>query len=501
MPDIHAIRVMHQRGVAKRSIARQLGVSRKTVDKYTAAEYVVPVSPRLHLAQPRPAPKMDRWKPLIDRWLAQDEQAPRKQRRTARRMYRDLAAEGAAVSEESVRRYVAARKGARAQEAFVPLEFAKGEMAQGDFGHAVVMLAGQQQQLPFFAIRLMASGVSFVKMYSHEKLEAILDGMVSALSFLGGVPAKCTFDNAGTLVHQVLAGGKRLQTPEFKALQAHYGFEAVFANLGRGNEKGGVENLVQWAQRNLFSPVPQASDLNQLNERLARQCLEDAKRRHRPEHGPLVADLWEQEQSHLRPLPARPFPACRHRYVRVDKCLIADYDSAHYSAPAAYSRKTLMLRAFWDRIELEESGRLVAFHDRQPPGHSSLQLSHYLPVLERKPHAVSHAAVIAHGEPAIARYRDEFLAAQPEAYREMVAILGLSEAAGLVRLRAALERASVCHAYDLASIQALLATDEPEQAPAVLPDAYAGRWPQAEVATVSCQAYAWLQDAAGGQGQ
>jgi hypothetical protein len=338
-------------------------------------------------------------------------------------------------------------------------------------------------------------------MYPHEKLEAFLDGVVSALSFVGGVPAQMMFDNAGTLVREVLGGGKRVQTPEFKALQAHYGFEAVFANLGRGNEKGGVEHLVQWAQRNLFSPVPVAASLDELNQWLARQCMRDAERRRRSAGGPLIAELWEKEQARLGTLPPRPFPACRRRYVRVDKCLITDYDNAHYSAPASYVRKTLTLQAFWDHVELAEEGRVVAVHDRMPPGQSSLQLSHYLPVLERKPHAVSHAAVIAHGAPAIARYRDEFLAARPEDYREMVAILRLSEVAGLQRLTAALEKAAVAHVYDIASIQALLAMDEPDQVPPTLPAVYEGRWPKAEVATVSCQSYAWLQGAAGGEAQ
>lgn len=53
---------------------------------------------------------------------------------------------------------------------------------------------------------------------------------------------------AGSVRH-VLGGGRRVQTPECNALQAHYGFEAVFANPARNNEKGGVENLVQCARR------------------------------------------------------------------------------------------------------------------------------------------------------------------------------------------------------------------------------------------------------------
>jgi hypothetical protein len=251
---------------------------------------------------------------------------------------------------------------------------------------------------------------------------------------------------------------------------------------------------VQWAQRNLFSPVPRAGCLDELNRILLEQCLQDARTRRRGDDGPLVADLWEKELAHLAPLPAKPFPACRNRFVRADKCLLVDYDRAHYSAPATYAGKSLLLRAFWDRIELADQGRVVAVHERKARGASSLQLAHYLPVLVRKPHAVSHAAVIAHGAPAIARYRDEFLAARPEAYREMVAILRLSETAGLDRLTAALAVASTHHAYDITSVEAILAMDRPTQQPPALPEQVLARWPQAELAPVDAAAYAWHTD-------
>ena len=71
-------------------------------------------------------------------------------------------------------------------------------------------------------------------------------------------------DNDSALVREILAGGRRLMAPEFQALAAHYGFTAVFANPASGNEKGGVEHLVQWAQRNLFSPVPEAASLGEM---------------------------------------------------------------------------------------------------------------------------------------------------------------------------------------------------------------------------------------------
>jgi transposase len=502
VPDIQSIRVMTQRGIPIREIARLLRVSRKTVRKYAAPGYVVAPKPKQDMKKPRRSPQMDRWKPMLTEWVAHDEKEPRKQRRTARRMHEQLVEEhGANVSEASVRRFVGYLRGARVREAYVPLKFAPGSMMQVDFGHADVIIAGQRRTLPFIAARLMASTVSFVKTFGHAKLEAWMDGINSALSFFGGVPAQATFDNDSTLVVEILAGGRRLQTPEFRALAAHYGCEAVFANPRRGNEKGGVEHLVQWAQRNLFSPVPEAGSLGELNERLSRQCLRDAERRRRD--GRLVSDLWEAEQPHLGTLPPVPFAACRRRFARVDKTLLVAYDGVRYSVPADYAQKPLLLRAFWDRIEIADGERTVAVHDRRVSVDApSLQLEHYLPVLARKPRAVTHAAVIAHGAPEVARYRDEFLRTRPEAVREMVAILGLTQEVGLPALSAALAVASRHHAYDIESVRAVMAMGADRQTRPPLAESLLQRWPEAPVQAVDPAAYAWLTEtAAGGEAE
>ena len=143
-----------------------------------------------------------------------------------------MATYGAEVSEITVRRYVASRKQERARQAFVPLEFPLGSMAEVDFGRALFGIGDVEEVCLFFALRLMASGVSFVKVFPHEKLESMLDGIASGLAFLGGVPRQLMFDNTSVIVREILGGGLRIQTPEFKALAAHYGFEAVFTNPG-----------------------------------------------------------------------------------------------------------------------------------------------------------------------------------------------------------------------------------------------------------------------------
>ena len=59
----------------------------------------------------RPSPAIDGWATVIDAWLIADEDAPRKQRHTARRIWQRLVGEHqATLSEVTVSRYVARRR-------------------------------------------------------------------------------------------------------------------------------------------------------------------------------------------------------------------------------------------------------------------------------------------------------------------------------------------------------------------------------------------------------
>ncbi len=55
--------------------------------------------------------------------------------------------------------------------------------------------------------------------------------------------------------------------------KAYYSFTALFCNPDSGNEKGGVEGLVGFARRNYMVPVPKADNLEELNEKILRQCI------------------------------------------------------------------------------------------------------------------------------------------------------------------------------------------------------------------------------------
>ncbi len=192
-----------------RALARRFGVHRRDVRQALA----FPVPPGRKRPE-RPAPSLDRWKPLIDGWLEADRSAPRKQRHTARRVWQRLVEEhGAQVGESTVRRYVAEvrrRMEVPLGEVMVPQHHPLGEEAEVDFGTATVHLAGVPVDVSMFVMRLSASGRGYVRAYLNEAQEVFLDGHVRAFEHFGGVPRRIRYDNLKAAVVRVLKGRDRM---------------------------------------------------------------------------------------------------------------------------------------------------------------------------------------------------------------------------------------------------------------------------------------------------
>jgi len=97
---------------------------------------------------------------LLEDWLKTDSQRPRRERRTARRLYEGLQREGYAGAYDSVQRFVRhwkAEKRPSLTQAFVPLSFLPGAKYQFDWSHEVVVLGGVAQTVKVAHFRLCYS--------------------------------------------------------------------------------------------------------------------------------------------------------------------------------------------------------------------------------------------------------------------------------------------------------------------------------------------------------
>lgn len=445
MVDIEFIRKKHfVEGWPIRKISRQLQVSRQTVRKALASAEI----PKYKLKGPRPCPVMDPYREVVEKWLAEDEKAPIKQRHTAKRIYKRLEDEYRFEGGESTVRHFVAGLRQRQPEVFIPLEAAWGQQAQLDWGQALVRMAGEPVVAHVFCLRMRASQVPFAWACPTEKLEAFLEGHRRGFEWLGGVPAECVYDNPKTAVVRILAGPERVEHSLFSSLRAHYLFDSLFCRPGEAHEKGSVENLVGHVRRNALVPVPEVASWQELNAHLLAWC-EAERDRHRRE--------WEQERKGLRPLPLRPFRCALSRMAQVSKLSLVTVDRSRYSVPCRLVGQTVTVSVFTDRIEVHKGQERVAVHLRSHhSGETILELEHYLPALERKPRAASHAAVVSQLPPVYAAVRDRLCHAHKEGYRDFAALLLLHQEFGAEAVRSALEEGLARDCLEPTAVRQLL---------------------------------------------
>ena len=462
--DIYGIRALRARGWSERRIAQELGIARKTVKKYAEADEA---QPRYRQRTTRAKPVIAPVRALIDQWLEDDTHAPPKQRHTAQRIWERLTGPPYSdqIASSTVRLYVQHARSTH-REAFVPLAFGFGH-AQADWGAAEVVVAGVRHDAIFFVLRLDTSEDAFVQIFPTQRTEAVYEGHVRAFAHFEGVPPTILYDNATTLVAHVLRGRDREETAGFLALRAHYGFAADFCQPGLkgAHEKGGVENGIGWARRNLLVPVPVAESWDVLNAGLAERCRTRRGRTHTREAA-TVGAVWEQEHAHLLSLPRVPFACCQVAVAKVNRYAMVTYDRNRYSVPTALVGRSVTLSAFVDRIEVVDGARVVAAHSRSyERDREVLAVEHYVDLLGRKPGAVAHGRIFGNLEEPYAQLRAWCLAQTPPATREFVAVLRLWEDFGRVVVTEALVHAQAVGVYRAATVRQLCLRARPENAP------------------------------------
>lgn len=393
MDQYEFIRVAHRRyGKSIRQIARETGHSRVTVRKALSGQ-----QPEYRMKKPRRAPVMDAYRWVIDAWIKGDEDRPRKQRHTAKRIYDRLVDEyDFKGSDTTVRHFVRKRKselGMGRIEAMVPLSPDRPGEAEVDWGEALVDMDGVMKKVYLFCMRPRQSGKPFVRAYPKQSQEMFFDAHIHAFAYYGGVFPEIIYDNLKAVVAKVLRGQKREEQYRFKLFKAHYSFKARYCNVARGNEKGGVEGLVKTARRNLLVPIPEVADFEALNQLLLEGCERMSERvlSGREEERPIEA-LFEEEKPVLIPLPSEPFVADKQVTAKVDKYQTVRVEGVRYSVPTRYVGLRVAVAVGCAMVVVSWGMQVIARHKRCfTSGRWTLNPLHYLELLHHKIGALEHA--------------------------------------------------------------------------------------------------------------
>ena len=446
MEDYTYIRTAHYKyGQTIRKINRDTGIARPTIRRALAGH-----PPSYQLQEVRDKPVMSSYLEVIAKWLLDDKSAPAKQRHTAKRIYDRLVAECQFHgSESTVRKTVRQLKEELHlvyHEAFIPSDPAKRDGAEVDWGEVCLTINGVEQKVYMFCLRAKFSGKIFVKLYPVMLQECFFNGHSEAFGHFGGVFAELVYDNLTSAVKKVLRGKGRVEQAAFVAFRAHYCFAPIFCNVGKGNEKGGVEGLVCFVRHNFLTPLPQFESLNQANDYLLAKCI--AHDAHRTQGQALtIGELFAHERTRLLPL-QKPYNCYKLIEATVDKYLTVQVMTNRYSVPSKYAGQHVTVELGLYDVRITQQNQVIAKHERSFHKQQwRLDPWHYLEVLRRKSRAFKSSMVLTametnwspvvkqlweiqvgkHGETAGTKdFLDTMLFFQDKDYADMIAVIELA---------------------------------------------------------------------------
>ena len=388
-------RLYYRDGVTLSEIARRTSLSRNTIKKWLKAPEGAEPKYRRKPVCKILAPYAER----LFRALEVDSRRPKRDRRTAKKLFEEIRAEGFVGSYCRVTEFVRDWRGkGTSVKAYVPLKFELGEAYQFDWSEEGLVVGGVYRKLQVAHLKLCASRAFVVIAYPSQGHEMLFDAHTRAFAALGGIPKRGIYDNMKTAVDKVNKGKGRIVNPRFASMASHYLFDPDFCNVAAGWEKGIVEKNVQDSRRRIWQDAAKRrfGSFLELNLWLLERCNALWKEIRHPEYeGLSVADMLEHERAHLMPM-LTPFDGYVESLNRVSSTGLVAVARNRYSVPCEFVGQRVSARLYPEHIDIVCSDAIVASHRRIPDrGQTVYDWRHYIPLLERKPGALRNGAPFA----------------------------------------------------------------------------------------------------------
>ncbi len=341
---------LHQKQLKPTQISRNLSLDLRTV-----LHWIEEGAYRLR-ETPKRESKLDPYKPQILRWLEQHQY-------TGVQILQRLREDGYEGGRSILQEYISVIR-PRKFKAYLTLSFAPGECAQVDWGqYGSVPVGSTQRRLSFFVMVLCYSRMMYVEFTVLQSMEHFLACHQNAFNFFGAVPENIMVDNLKSAVIRRMIGQAPVFNLRYLDFANHHGFTIKACGVGKGNEKGRVENAVGYVKKNFLGglEIPDFSTVNPAArhwmDSIANIRVHGATRKQ-------PIELFKVEKPAMRPLPEAPYEVAVSRMVRATNRFRVNLDANRYSVPAEYAGQRLALKAYPDRLCIYHNAQLIAQHPR-----------------------------------------------------------------------------------------------------------------------------------------
>jgi transposase len=464
-----AIRGLHQKGWSKRRIARELGIHRQTVSRYSEGGSKctgISIAGSGEESDSKSVVAREPAESIAGRfgrksWCRPFEEAIGSKMEaglSAQRIYQDLVEEkGFAGSYQSVGRFVRRLKARQPQRVW-RIECEPGEEMQVDFGLGapIEQSDGKTRRSWVLRVLLSYSRKAYSEAVMRQDTESFLRCLENALRHFGGVPLLLNIDNLKAAVLKADWFDPQIN-PKLADFCRHYRIHVMPCRPRMPQHKGKVERGVSYLRGNALKGRRFRS-LAEENAFLSRWEENVADKRIHGTTCKQVAARFEEERPYLQPLPASLFPCYQEARRNVSRDSFVEVQRAFYEAPPEYIGRQVWVR--WDsrcvRI-FNERMEQVQIHARLEAGKFSRILGvagMSAPVLSSCRWWVERAALLGQ---ACGQWAQASVDRRgPEALRSIMGLCGLVKKHTAAALDAACQKALKAEARRLKDIKRLL---------------------------------------------
>jgi transposase len=343
--DYAVIESLNERGIYLKDIAVELEVHPRTVKR--ALQRGGAPKPERKVAPS----KLDPYKVQVDKLLGDGVW-------NSMVILREIQALGYEGGRTMLRLYIQPKRVLRPGRATVRFETEPGKQLQSDWGEVVVEIAGVRCKVYFIVNELGYSRRFHFWCAESQDAEHTYEGLIHSFEYLGGVTQEVLVDNQKSAVLQASNSGSPKFNERFVDLAKHYGFTPRACRPYRARTKGKDERMVGYVKQNFFVRYRSFESWVHMNQLAEVWLREEADPRLQGTVKEVVAERFEREKPHLKPLPRVRYDTSYFEYRQAAWDGYIDVRGNRYSVPAALVGQRVAVRIGLD-------GLLRVFHTDQ----------------------------------------------------------------------------------------------------------------------------------------
>ena len=431
--DKAAIIRLKEQGLSNRGVARELGIDKKTVNKYwneykdnlkklnetTDATEISKIQENITSAPKYNSENRIRRKVTpeflnaLEKILEDEEKKVKvlgthKQALTKQQIYELLKKQGFSLSYSTVVLEMKRIKNS-GKECFIRQDYDFGDRLEYDFGEVKLVINGITKKYYIAVLSSPAGNFRWCYLYDNCKKDVFLDSHVRFFEMIGGVWKEVVYDNMRNVVSKFIGKNEKELNEDLVKMSLYYGFDVNVTNAFSGNEKGYVEGSVKYLRNKIFAENYKFNSEEAAIEYMESQLMklnENSK--------------IEEEKKKLKTTKP-PLELAEIRKSFVNKYSFVQIENNFYSVPEYLVGLSVTSKIYYNKILIYSNNELVCEHKKLDENKKiSANIRHYLKTLTFKPGALKNSYVLK-SNPKLKSIFDKYYTNNPKKFIDIIA--------------------------------------------------------------------------------